>query len=256
MARRPGAVRERRGPWFAIAIAVIRPTLVLLTRRRRRGLEHIPVTGGALLVANHLSIVDPLTIAHAVYDAGRLPHYLAKDSLFRMPVVGAIMRGARQIPVRRYTTDAGQALSAAVEALREGRTVIIYPEGTTSRDPDLWPMRSHTGVARLALATDVPVLPLAHWGPQHIYRRGGHPHPFARPEVHTVVGPPVDLSGYAGRPQTPALLREVTDLLMGKVTDLVAEIRGEQPPAQPYTWRRGPATPAAAGDDDAAERSA
>lgn len=232
-----GRDREQRGFWFLLAIVVVRPLAVLLTRRVRRGLEHIPARGGALLVANHVSVVDPLTLAHAVYDAGRLPHYLAKESLFRAPFVGRVMRGARQIPVRRDTSDAAQALSAAVQALVDGAVVIIYPEGTTTRDPELWPMRARTGVARLALTAGVPVLPVAQWGAQEIHRRGGRVHPLRRPVVTTVVGEPVDLSRWAGAAQTPAVLREVTEALMGEVTGLLAGVRGEEPPEQPFTWR-------------------
>ncbi|HEV7207221.1 MAG TPA: lysophospholipid acyltransferase family protein [Mycobacteriales bacterium] len=239
MARAASGDRERRGFWFSLAIALIRPSLLVLTRRERRGLEHVPARGGALVVANHISAVDPLTVAHAVYDAGRLPHYLAKDSLFGMFFVGRIMRGARQIPVKRDTADAAHALSAAVQALRSGKVVIIYPEGTTSRDPDLWPMKARTGVARLALSADVPVLPLAQWGAQQIHRRGGRLHLLRHPLITTVIGPPIDLTRFAGATQTPAVLREVTDEIMGTVTAMVAGLREEAPPEQPFVWRSG-----------------
>lgn len=228
---------ERRGLWFSVAIAIIRPSMLLLTRRRRRGWEHLPATGGVIVVANHVSAVDPLTVAHAVYDGGRLPHYLAKETLFRMFFVGSVMRGADQIPVHRDTTDAGNALRDAVIALEQGYCVVIYPEGTTTRDPDLWPMRARTGVARLALTSGAPVLPLAQWGPHRIHRRGGRLHPLARPVVTSVLGPPVDLSRWRDAPQTPRILRAVTDEIMGTVTAMLADIRGETPPATPYTWR-------------------
>lgn len=237
MARAACGDREARGFWFSLAIGLIRPTLTVLTRRERRGLTHVPARGGALVVANHISAIDPLTVAHAIYDAGRLPHYLAKDTLFGMFFVGRIMRGARQIPVKRDTTDAAHALSAAVQALQAGKVVIIYPEGTTSRDPDLWPMKARTGVARLALTADVPVLPLAQWGAQQIHRRGDRLHLFRHPLVTTVIGPPIDLARFAGAPQTPSVLREVTDDIMGTVTAMVAELRSESPPERPFVWR-------------------
>ena len=252
--RRRGG-REKRGFWFRFAIAVIWPLAQILTRRERSGWEQLPAEGGVIVAANHVSIVDPMTVAQAVYDAGRLPHYLAKDTLFGMFFVGSLMRGAQQIPVRRATADAAQALDAAVAALRAGNCVVIYPEGTTSRDPQLWPMKARTGIARLALTTGVPVLPMAQWGPQEMHRRGGRLHPFRRPLVHAHLGAPIDLSAYAGREQTPAVLREVTDLIMGRITAKLAEVRGEQPPASPFEFRAS-ASRATAPDDSAQRKSA
>ena len=184
-----GRKHERPNFWYRLCIVVIWPAAQLLTRRRRTGLENIPRTGGALVVANHVSVVDPLTVAQLVYDAGRLPHFLAKSTLFSAPVVGRLMRGTKQIPVQRNSAEAAGSLSAALDALRAGQIVIIYPEGTTTRDPDLWPMRARTGVARLALTCGVPVLPLTQWGPQEILRRGSRPHPFARQRAGGRRGP-------------------------------------------------------------------
>jgi 1-acyl-sn-glycerol-3-phosphate acyltransferase len=233
---------ERRGFWFSFCIALLYPLNSLLARRDRRGWEHLPAEGGAILAANHISVTDPLIIARDVYDAGRLPHYLAKDSLFRGPTA-RLMRGAGQIPVYRGTADAAKSLGDAVAALQAGYLVIIYPEGTTSRDPALWPMQARTGVARLALMSGVPVLPLAQWGAHEFYRRGSRPHPFRRPTIRTRVGAPLDLSAYEGKPQTPALLREVTDLIMGRVTDLLVEIRPGTPPEQVTVWHKGQPEP-------------
>ncbi len=238
--RRGGS--EKRGFWFSLCIAILYPGNSLLARRDAQGWERLPAEGGVILAANHVSVADPLIIARDIFDAGRLPHYLAKDSLFRGPA-GPIMRGAKQIPVYRGTADAAKSLSDAVTALRQGFCVIIYPEGTTSRDPDLWPMQARTGVARLALLSGVPVLPVAQWGAQEFYRRGGRPHPFARPTIRTRVGPPVDLTAYAGQEQTPALLRAATERIMAEVTALLAGIRPGTPPAQSLVWRRGEPEP-------------
>lgn len=230
-------VTERHGFWFRLGVLVVWPLVQLLTRRQRAGLENIPATGGALLVANHVSIVDPLTTAQLVYDAGRLPHFLAKATLFTAPVAGRVMRGTRQIPVARGTTDAVGSLAAAQQALADGDVVIIYPEGTTTRDPEMWPMRAFTGVARLALAAGVPVIPVAQWGAHAIHRRGGRIHLFARPTIVATVGAPLDLSPWASQDVSPRVLREVTDLIMGSITSLLAEIRGEQVPEHPWDPR-------------------
>jgi 1-acyl-sn-glycerol-3-phosphate acyltransferase len=228
----------RIGFWYRLTASVVRPLSTLLTRRDWRGAEHIPVTGAVIVAANHLSYVDPMTFGHYVFNTGRTPRFLAKASLFEVPIVKYVFIGARQIPVHRGTADAAQALSAGVEALRRGECLLIYPEGSATRDPDSWPMRAHTGVARLALTSGAPVVPCAQWGPQELWRyRTKRPHPFPRKRIQVLAGPPVDLSAYAGRPQDAELLREVTEVIMARITYLLVELRGGRPPAVPYDPR-------------------
>src|SRR5205823_1477497 len=107
----------------------------LLFRIRWRHLERMPPTGGVIIAVNHISHVDTVLMARLVWQSGRIPRFMIKDSVFEKPVIGKIMYGAKQIPVARGTTDAAQALHAAVEALAEGEAVIIYPEGTITQDP-------------------------------------------------------------------------------------------------------------------------
>ena len=229
---------DRQGRWwFTCVAAIVKPFLYACTRRDWRGMDNIPRSGGVLLVANHVTVADPLTLAHAVYDgARRLPRYLAKAEIFTVPVVGSVLRKAGQIAVYRRTRDAANSLREAEAALAAGGCVIIYPEGTCTRDPDGWPMASKTGVARLALASGVPVVPVAHWGAHRILGyKSKRPHPFPPKVISVLAGPPVDLAAYveaAGAEGAPSneLLREVTDLLMNKVKDLLGEIRGETPP--------------------------
>jgi 1-acyl-sn-glycerol-3-phosphate acyltransferase len=233
---RPGEHRR----WFALIAAVVKPPLYAFTRRDWRGMDHIPATGGAIVVANHVTVLDPLTLAHAVYDGSRrLPRYLAKAELFDVPVLRAVLRRAGQIPVYRRTRDAAASLRDARAAVAAGECVVIYPEGTCTRDPDGWPMVAKTGVARLALATGAPVIPLAHWGAHEILRyRSKRVHLWPPKQVHVLAGPPIDLSAYAAVEQTNEVLREVTDLLMGRVTELLADIRGEVPPPRFYDPRQ------------------
>jgi 1-acyl-sn-glycerol-3-phosphate acyltransferase len=115
--------------------------------------------------------------------------------------------------------------------------VIFYPEATATRDPDLWPMVAKTGVARLALATGVPVIPVAQWGAQRIWPYGGFRlHLLPRTTVQVVAGPPVDLSPVKAQPLNSAVLREATELIMKDITALLAGIRGETPPAEPFRF--------------------
>jgi 1-acyl-sn-glycerol-3-phosphate acyltransferase len=223
--------RRGLGFWQLFAVAVVKPPMLLFTRRSWAGMQHVPRSGGAILVANHVSHADPVVIAHFVYEAGRWPQFLAKSSLFRLPVFGWLLRRVRQIPVHRGTLDAAKALEAATAAIRAGDAVIIYPEGTTTREPDLWPMRGKTGVARLALTTGAPVVPVVTWGAQRIF----HPQMKRlrlrpRTPVTVVAGEPIDLSRWAGAAPNPATLYEVADEIMLRVRDLLAEVRHETPP--------------------------
>lgn len=237
--------REKGGFWVGLAAALLYP-ISWLAKVTQRGAT-LPREGGVLLVMNHVSHFDPVIDGVFVHRNKRVPRILSKESVLRMPVFGRIARGVGTIPVYRGTADASHSLSAAVEALAEGKLVVIYPEGTITKDPGWWPMYPRTGVARLALESlnrpdvDVPVIPVARWGTHEIlngYTRKFRPLP--RKPVTILVGEPVDLSAFRDQPITPQLLRDVTHLLMGRVRDLIAEIRGE--PAPPEFFR--PADPA------------
>ena len=229
--------RRRLGFWRRLAVVVLKPSLLVLTRRNWRGAGHLPAEGGAIIVSNHVSHADPLAIAHFVYDAGRWPQFLGKQSVFDVRGLGWVLRQCRQIPVRRGTVDAAKALAAAIEAVEAGAAVVIYPEGTTTKQPDLWPMRGRTGVARLWLSTGAPVLPVVSWGPQEIFDpRTGKLRPRPRTPVTVVAGPPVDLSAYQGAEPTGETLYEITDLVMNRLREMLAEVRGE--PAPPL-WSLG-----------------
>ncbi len=236
--RNPG--RGHVGFWIWLSVVLIKPTVAVLFRTRWRGQEHLPRSSGAILVSNHVSQADFTTLAVYVWDSGRIPRFLIKHSLFRVFAIGGLLRGAKQIPVVRGSSAARQSLDEAVAAVGRGEYVCIYPEGTVTRDPAFWPMQARTGVARLALTTDVPVVPVAQWGPQvllDVQRRAFRP--WKRPRATCLAGPPVDLSPYRGRPLTAELLREVTGVIMGAVRDQLAEVRGEPAPAEFY--RRPPA---------------
>nr|BFE82967.1 hypothetical protein GCM10020093_055680 [Planobispora longispora] len=111
---------------------------------------------------------------------------------------------------------------------------MFYPEGTCTRDPDFWPMEGKTGVARLALQTGVPVIPVAHWGAQEILPYGEkRPRLLPRKTFRVLVGPPVDLSKYDGLPLQADVLREATADIMAAITALLAELREEKPPRSP-----------------------
>ncbi|GAA0278562.1 lysophospholipid acyltransferase family protein [Actinomadura nitritigenes] len=236
--------------WRKLTIVILRPLLFGLLRRDWRGRGNVPRTGGVIIAANHISESDPLALAHFVYEAGRYPVYLAKAALFSTPIVGAVMRGTGQIPVHRDRADAAMALEDAEKALVDGECLMFYPEGSCTRDPELWPMTGQTGVARMALQTGAKVVPVATWGAHELlpYKKAEQRglagslkkgfHPFPRKTMKVIAGPPVDLSKYEGLPLTKETLRAATDDIMDVISELVGELRGERPPAERYDHHR------------------
>lgn len=236
---KPRELRQRRGWAWAFAVAIIKPLLLLFTKRRWVDGHKLPPEGGCVVVGNHISHLDPFTFAHFVYDHGRLPRYLAKAAVFDVPFVGLVVRKAGQIPVYRLTADASLAFRAAVDAVQQGECVAVYPEGTITRDPNLWPMTGKTGAARIALSTGAPVIPVAQWGANHILPPYAvKPHLVPRKTISMKAGDPVDLDDLRDRPLTPEVLRAATDRIMDALTAELAELRGEQPPAVRFDPRK------------------
>ncbi|CAG7609054.1 lysophospholipid acyltransferase family protein [Actinacidiphila bryophytorum] len=225
--------RRRIGFWYRLAAVIAKPPLIVLFKRDWRGMEHIPADEGFITAVNHNSYLDPLSYAHFQYNTGRVPRFLAKAALFKPFFVGTVLRGTGQIPVFRESTDAANAFRAAVTAIESGECVAFYPEGTLTRDPDMWPMVSKTGVARVALLTKAPVIPVAQWGANEAmppYAKEKKFRFFPRKTLRVVAGPPVDLDAYYGLEPTAETLRAVTETIMRAVTELLAELRGEPAP--------------------------
>ena len=220
-------------------IKVLNVVLAPLSRRDWVGGDRLPATGGVIVVANHISNADPLALGQFLAYAGRWPRFLAKSSLFGVPGLGRLLRGAGQIPVERGGSHAVDALAAARTALAAGQAVVVYPEGTITYDPDLWPMRGRTGAARLALSTGCPVVPVGQWGAEEFLRGRtvGLPRFWARPTLRMRVGAPVPLDDLRGRPVDAEVLLEATDRIMAALTALVAELRGEPAPAARFDPR-------------------
>ncbi|MCD1269182.1 1-acyl-sn-glycerol-3-phosphate acyltransferase [Microbacterium sp. MEC084] len=225
---------KSRPSWFWPLAAIVIPAVGLMARIRIAGAEKMPRDGAYILAPNHVSELDPLMVAVAVWRMGRAPRFMAKDSLFRVPVLGAALRATGMVPVARTSSrdGAAQTMAQATALVKDGRGVIVYPEGTLTRDPHLWPMRGKSGAARLALAGDLPLIPVAHWGVQDImgrYAKGLSLWP-PRKLVRMAVGDPVDLSDLKDRPTDPSAIAEATSRLMAAITALLEGIRGEKAP--------------------------
>jgi 1-acyl-sn-glycerol-3-phosphate acyltransferase len=219
---------KRAEPWMRLAETVVLPPIGLWFRWRFEGLANIPAEGPALIAGNHISYFDPLAHGYFIEKAGRRPRFLAKTELYRNAFLRRVLTGARQIPVRRGS-GARAPVDAALAALREGEVVVVYPESTVTRNEDHSPMQGKTGVARLTLASGVPIIPLAVWGSQKVWQRSGKKSlHFGRP-IWVKAGPPIDFSVHEEDPEHPEVLRKVTDHVMGEVSLLVDDLRARYP---------------------------
>lgn len=219
-----------------------------LTRQDWGPADALPKTGGIIVVANHISNFDPPVVAHFLIWNGRWPRTLGKSEIWKVPLLGRLATACGQIPVERNTSRARNSLIHAEEALAAGECVLIYPEGTRTADPELWPMTARPGTARLALKTGCPVVPLGQWGAQDVMpgRKLTWPRFFPRKTMHFRVGEPVDLSDLVGRVDAVAVA-EANDRIMSAITSLVGEIRGEEPPADRFDIRLGRRVPRSLG---------
>jgi 1-acyl-sn-glycerol-3-phosphate acyltransferase len=240
--------------WRLFTKIIIPPLSGLAMKREDSGQENLPRQGGMIIAPNHLSYADWPAVAMFCYRAGHYPVFLIKSAVFEVKYIGSFLRKVGQLPVYRGRADAALVLRDAERGIRRGECVIVYPEGTASRDPEQWPMRARTGVARLALSTGAPVIPVAHWGAQDILPYGDKkPRLFPRKRVRIVAGPPVDLSAFEGQPLTRDVLRAATDAVTADITKLLAGLRGEQPPAEPYDPAARRADAPAKGADEGAD---
>jgi 1-acyl-sn-glycerol-3-phosphate acyltransferase len=204
--------------WFLKWVAV-GPFLRVVFRPHVEGAENVPATGPAILASNHLSYADwlfmPLTLPRRVT-------FVAKAEYFNSPgIKGWFQRkffaGSGQVPIDRSGASAAEgALSAAKRILEEGELFGIYPEGTRSHDGRLY--RGKTGVARLALETGVPVVPVAVLGTDVVAPPGKTFGTFTRPAVR--FGAPLDFSRYEGMENDRYILRSITDEIMYEIMRL------------------------------------
>ncbi|NNG19416.1 1-acyl-sn-glycerol-3-phosphate acyltransferase [Naumannella sp. ID2617S] len=238
IARRPirEVISEPAEPVLRRTVWAVAGILRVITRQDWRAMEKVPKSGGVVFVVNHISNFDPVAYGHYLTWSGRWPRFLAKDAIFRVPVLGWIATNAGQIRVHRGGPTAHQAVIAAQQAIQRGQSVSVYPEGTITADPQTWPMTGRTGAARIALATGCPVVPVGQWGAQEVLpgKKLTWPRILPRKTMRVMAGDPVELDDLRGRPVTPELLDEATDRILDAITVLVAELRGEQPP--PDRW--------------------
>ena len=218
---------------FAIASRILIPLINLISKHNWQGAHNIPKTGPVIVCCNHISYFDPLVFAHFLYKNGRAPRFLGKASVFRVPIVGFVLRKAGQVPVERETKDAGAALVHAQAFLKAGHMLGVYPEGTLTRDSNYWPMVAKTGLARLAVMTKVPVIPVAQWGAQEVLPAYSKKiNIFPRTMLQVKAGAPLDFSKWYGKEGDPEAMAEATAYAMGAITSILEELRGEKRPIE------------------------
>jgi 1-acyl-sn-glycerol-3-phosphate acyltransferase len=224
------ALARRAEPWFTPLRWTVLPLLRVWFRWRFEGLATIPSEGPALIACNHASYLDPLVNAYAVVRARRWPRFLAKQELFRAPVIRLAIRGTRQIPVARGTGDQSP-LRNAEAALRAGEVVVIYPEGTVTRRAGGLPMEGKTGTIRLALAAGVPIIPMVSWGSAPVWQKSGPGSLRPGRPVWVRVGSPMKVSDRGVDLDDHDGVRGLTEELMSRLTDEVVALRDSYPPS-------------------------
>jgi 1-acyl-sn-glycerol-3-phosphate acyltransferase len=204
--------------YWTLKHVLLGPLLRAVWRPRARGLEHIPTEGGFIVAANHLSFVDslfmPLVCPRNVVFLGKADYFDSWRTRWFMEAAGVI-------PVRREGGSAGEAaILAGIRALRAGHAVGIYPEGTRSPDGRLY--RGKTGVARLALEAQVPVIPVGiHGTPEIMPIEARVPRLTGQPLIE--FGSPLTFERYYDRPKDRFVLRSVTDEIMYEIMMLTGQ---------------------------------
>lgn len=231
---RRAAPEKRRPSIFWLLAGIAGGPMTALYKYEFKGA--LPPTGPVILAPNHYSDIDPVVVGWGVWRLGRLPRFMAKASLFKIPVVGWLLHRSGQIPVERERGKAKQAsLSAAKKLVENDSLVIIYPEGTLTREPDGWPMRGKSGAVRIALAENIPIVPVATWGADAVVPRFQKKFvPRWRTPLQFVVGEPIDLSEYEGQAHSRRAIEAATNKVMAEITKLLEEIRGEKAPDELY----------------------
>ena len=226
-------------PAYRVAASVASWLVHRIIRVDWRGLDNLPDDGGYIVAANHVTEFDGLTLMQPLVDHGIPVRVLCKASLFKVPVLGWIMRQAGQVPVYRESGRGGAALSAATQALQEGEVIAIFPEGTLTRDPDYWPMTPKTGVGRLALSCDAPIIPVAQWGAHRVLGRYSRKlRLWGRPQVTVQFGEPIDISDVRAIEDQKEAARIVSDRVIDAITDMLSVIRQEGPLPVRYDMKK------------------
>ncbi len=214
------AVRGDLDAWWRFGVPIADMIVRLLFRVRVVGIHHVPLEGPAILAFVHVSVLDgPCLAAEVAWRRRRTVRFLVASEIFDVPVSGWFLRRYRQIPVRRGKSDAG-ALHEVIATIRRGAVAAIAPEGTVNPAPGSL-QRIRSGIARIALPTGAPVIPVGIWGTQHRWSKAGRRwgRPF-RPRLGLAFGPAIGPSGDAS-------VQDDIDAFVARVREALERQQGE-----------------------------
>lgn len=204
---------------YRAAQGIARFLLWLFVELDVEGLEHVPQEGAALLVSNHVNLMDPVVPMGVLK---RPISFMAKEEVFAVPIFGRLLRALKIVPVSRGRIASRRALQRAEQMLRAGRLFCVYPEGTRSRQPGMGP--AHHGAALLALRTGAPIVPTALTG-THMVLCEGKFFPRRGP-VSLRIGPPLPTTRAEGKLDRH-VLEDLTERIMRRISALLPlEYRG------------------------------
>jgi len=196
---------------FHISHVWFYPLTVILLRFKTRGVGNIPILGPVILASNHISYFDPPLIANGQL---RVVHYMAKIELFKNPIFRLLITSFGAFPVKRGEGDIG-AFKTFLNHIKRGRVVLIFPEGTRSKDGELG--RGQVGAGMLALRSGTIIIPAYIKNSNRILEKGMS---FELPKIEVRYGKRIDMKKYRGREQTKELYQEVADEMMEKIREL------------------------------------
>lgn len=235
---------------YRLALEVCRPITRGLTKATWKGQDNFPKDRPFIVIMNHLTEFDAFVIMHFITDEGIAVRAMAKASLFKVPLLGTILRKTKMVEVHRGSERSKDALEAAKQAIRDGETIAIFPEGTLTTDPKFWPMQFKTGAARLALATGAPIIPVVHWGSQNVMHRfrDSIMKFWKRHPTTVVAGPAIDLSDLPQDDANREAVQTATRRMEDTVRKMLAEIRNEPVPTEVWNPKTESYEPLATGE--------
>ena len=232
----PKVVAADRPFVMRLVAGLLGPLVRLLFRVEVLGKEKLPKDGAYILCFNHVTHLDALAVAYGTFfGIKRGPHFLAKGSLFKVPVLGPILIAAGQVPVYRNGRSNMDPMDAAYKFLNAGHVITIFPEGTLTREPNGWPMRGKTGSVRMAIESGAPIIAVGQWGSEVVlptYTKKIKPKPWHK--VRIQIGDEINLDAYRGRKLSTEELKEATAVVMRAITKQVEILRDAKAPKELY----------------------
>ncbi len=194
--------------WYIFLRGCFRLLFTLLYRWKVAGRENVPTTGAAVLCSNHIGLMDPPLVGSSV---DRHVHFMAKEELFRLPVLSFVLPKILAFPVKRGQSDM-KSIKTAISILRDQEVFGIFPEGTRKKTTE--PEEAHLGAAMIALKAKSPIIPVAVIGPYRLFR-----------PLKVIFGKPIDITPYTTGKVNKEVIEQVTQIMMNEIQALIEQHR-------------------------------